>query len=171
MSKPVIVIVPGAWHRPRHYHHLNEGLEPLGYEAIGVTMPSVDSHPPHPSWDQDAAAVREVITKQLDAGRDVVVVAHSFGGVAMSEAVKGLGKKAREEQGLKGGVVRLVYMTAMAMPAGQNYVGQLAPKTPEEEAEAQKKEELNKQVEGIKYTEVCFRFFCVFQCSLVVFGN
>ena len=126
MSKPVIVIVPGAWHRAKHYQHINDGLEKSGYEAIGITLPTLDSRPPNAVWDQDAETVRQLILKNLDSGKDVIVIAHSFGGVAMSEAVKGLGKKAREEQGLKGGVVRLIYMCAMALPKGQSHIGQMS---------------------------------------------
>ncbi|KAJ5939105.1 alpha/beta-hydrolase [Penicillium verhagenii] len=140
MSKPVIVIVPGAWHRPKHYQKLIDALAVIGYEAVGVTMPCVDSSPPLPSWDQDAAEVRRVIMEYLNAGRDVITIAHSFGGVAMSEAVKGLGRDDRNKQGSSSAVIRLVYMCAIMMPKDQNFFGQMAPATPEEEvAEAQRK--------------------------------
>jgi pimeloyl-ACP methyl ester carboxylesterase len=132
MSKPVIVIVPGAWHRPKHYQRINDGLQKFQYEAVGVTLPSVDSKPPLTSWDKDAKAAREVILKSLDAGKDVIVIAHSYGGVVMSEAVKGLGKKAREEQGLRAGVVRLIYMCAIAPQEGQSFQSQTKPVTDEE---------------------------------------
>ncbi|KAJ5656306.1 hypothetical protein N7507_008256 [Penicillium longicatenatum] len=140
MPKPVIVIVPGAWHRPKHYQKLIDALGTVGYTAVGINMPSVDSSPPHASWDQDAAEVRRVIMEYLDAGKNVIAVGHSFGGVAMSEAVKGLGKGDREKQGLQGAVIRLVYMCAMALPEGQTFLGQMVPATPEEEEiEKQKK--------------------------------
>jgi hypothetical protein len=126
MSKPVILIVPGAWHQAQHYKRVTDGLEKHGYEAAGITLPTFNSRPPNAVWDQDAETVRQLILKNLDAGKDVIVVAHSFGGVAMSEAVKGLGKKAREAHGLKGGVVRLIYMCAMALPKGQSHIGQMS---------------------------------------------
>lgn len=154
MAKPVIVIVPGAWHRPQHFQHVIDRLNTLNYEAMGVTLPSVDSSPPHESWDQDAQAVRKVILEYLDAGKDVIGLAHSFGGVAMSEAVKGLGKEAREKQGLKTGVVRLVYMCAMAIPEGQTHVAQIAPVTPEEEEIERHRQELMKEYGAMKFTEV-----------------
>ncbi|KAJ5160070.1 uncharacterized protein N7482_007074 [Penicillium canariense] len=153
MPKPAFVIVPGAWHRPQHYRKLINGLANFNYEAVGVTMPSVDSSPPHPSWDQDAQAVRRVIMKYLNAGTDVITVAHSFGGVAMSEAVKGLGKQDREREGHKGSVRRLVYMCAMALPKGQTHVGQLVPVTPEEEEIERKRQELAAKYGGMKFTE------------------
>ncbi|KNG86422.1 hypothetical protein ANOM_005505 [Aspergillus nomiae NRRL 13137] len=152
-NTPTIIIVPGSWHCPKHYKYLIDGLAKFNYEAVGVTLPSVNSSPPHASWDQDAQAVREVIMKSLDSGNDVIVIAHSFGGVAMSEAVKGLGKKAREEQGLKGGVVRLIYMCAMALPEGQTHVGQIQPQTPEEEELERQRQELQAKYGGMRFTE------------------
>ncbi|KAE8381197.1 Alpha/beta hydrolase family-domain-containing protein [Aspergillus bertholletiae] len=152
-NTPTVVIVPGSWHCPKHYKYLINGLAKFNYEAVGVTLPSVNSSPPHASWDQDAQAVREVIMKSLDSGKDVIAVAHSFGGVAMSEAVKGLGKEAREKQGLQGGVLRLVYMCAMALPEGQTHVGQIKPQTPEEEELERQRQELQAKYGGMRFTQ------------------
>ncbi|KAF7591450.1 hypothetical protein BBP40_001553 [Aspergillus hancockii] len=151
-TPPTIVIVPGAWHCPKHYKHLIDGLAKSDYEAIGVTLPSVNSSPPHTTWEQDAQAVRQVILAQLDRGSDVIAIAHSFGGISMSEAVKGLGKDAREKQGLKGGVVRLIYMCAMALPEGQTHVGQIKPQTPEEEELERQRQELQVKYGGMRFT-------------------
>lgn len=161
MTKPAIVIIPGAWHRPKHYQHLIDSLAKVNYEAVGVTMPSVDSSPPHTSWDQDAQAVRRVILEYLDAGKDVIAIAHSFGGIAMSEAAKGLGKQDREKQGLKGAVLRLVYMTAMALPKGQTHVGQIKPVTPEEEEVERQRQELQAKYGGIQIAEVCIAIISI----------
>ncbi|KAK4866000.1 hypothetical protein LT330_008740 [Penicillium expansum] len=149
MVNPSIVIVPGAWHQPAHFQGLIDELAKVNYDAEGVTMPSVGSSPPLPSWEQDALAVRQVIMNKLDAGKDVVVLAHSFGGIAMSEAAKGLGKKEREAQGLKGGIIKLVYMCAMALPEGQTHVGQLVPQTPEEEEIERQRKELEEKFGGL----------------------
>ncbi|OJD23264.1 hypothetical protein ACJ73_05380 [Blastomyces percursus] len=131
-TKPVVVIVPGSCHRAEHYQRLVDELAKFSYEAKAVTPPSLDSNPPHTSWDQDAQAVRRVIMENVDAGRDVVALAHSFGGVTMGEAVKGLGKRDREKYGLTGGVVRLIYMTAVALVEGQSQATLIVPQTPEE---------------------------------------
>ncbi|KAJ5201132.1 hypothetical protein N7449_005935 [Penicillium cf. viridicatum] len=136
MVNPSIVIVPGAWHRPAHFQGLIDELAKVNYDAEGVTMPSVDSSPPLPTWEQDAQAVRQVIMNKLDAGKDVVVLAHSFGGIAMSEAAKG-------------GILKLVYMCAMALPEGQCHVGQLVPQTPEEEEIERQRKELEEKVGGL----------------------
>lgn len=154
-NSPAVVIVPGAWHCPKHYQHLINQLAKVNYTAIGVTLPSVNSSPPLASWDQDAQAVRQVIMENLDAGKDVIAVAHSFGGIAMSEAVKGLGKEARENRGFKGGVPRLVYMCAMALPKGQTHLGQTKPRTPEEEELERQRQEYGEKHGGMQVTEVC----------------
>ncbi|KAJ5116855.1 hypothetical protein N7456_001203 [Penicillium angulare] len=152
MPNPSVVIVPGAWHRPAHFQGLIDELAKVNYDAVGVTMPSVDSSPPLPSWDQDAQAVRQVIMERLDAGKEVVVLAHSFGGIAMSEAAKGLGKKERAAQGLQGGIVKLMYMCSMALPKGQSHIGQLTPQTPEEEEIEKQRQELEAKFGGMEIT-------------------
>ncbi|KKZ66552.1 hypothetical protein EMCG_07666 [[Emmonsia] crescens] len=149
-NNPVIVIAPGACHRAENYQRLIDELASCNYETTAVTPPSLDSNPPHTSWDQDAQALRRVIMKSVDAGRDVVAVAHSFGGVPMSEAIKGLGKKVREDLGLKGGVVSLVYVTALALVEGQSQASLVIPQTPEEKELALAYEEgMKKYPDGI----------------------
>lgn len=154
MVKPAIVIVPGSWHKPQHYHYVIDGLKKLGYEAEGVDLPSIDSSPPHATWEQDAEEIRRVILKHLDAGKDVISVAHSFGGVAMSEAVKGLGKENRDDQDRKGSVLRLVYMCAMALPKGQSYASQMVPATAEEEELDRQRKEIQEKHGGIEIKPV-----------------
>jgi triacylglycerol esterase/lipase EstA (alpha/beta hydrolase family) len=161
MTYPAIVIVPGAWHRPAHFQGLIDELAKVNYDAEAVTIPSVDSSPPLASWNEDAQAVRQVIMNKLDAGKDVVVLAHSFGGVAMSEAAKGLGKKDRDAQGFKGGITKLVYMCAMALPEGQTHIGQLVPQTPEEEELERQRKELEEKfgeldVSAVWAPSICF---------------
>lgn len=151
MSKPAIVLVPGAWHKPQHLHKVIDGLEKSGYEAHGVALASVDSEVPITSWDKDAEGVRKVIVKNLDAGKDVIVIAHSYGGFVMSEAVKGLGKKARKEsQGLETGVLRLIYMCAVAPRKGETVQDKTKPATEQEANMAAR------QMGSMKLAEVCY---------------
>ena len=165
MSKlPTIIIVPGAWHTPKHYRGLIDRLAACKYEAVAIPLPSVNSSSPPASWDQDAEAVRRVILTNLDNGQDVVVAAHSFGGIIMSEAVKGLGKEARRKQGLPGGVLRLIYICAMALPEGQTHLGQLQPRTPEEEELERTRQEYGEKHCGMKATAVC-SYSVYFKCS------
>ncbi|KAJ9638507.1 hypothetical protein H2204_004277 [Knufia peltigerae] len=132
MSKPAIVLVPGAWHKPQHYKKVINGLLKLSYDAVGVSLPSVDAKPATPSWEKDAAAVREAVLQKLDAGKDVITIGHSYGGLPMGEGVKGLGKKAREAQGFKTSVTRLIYMCSVPVKEGQIFQEACKPVTEEE---------------------------------------
>ena len=49
---------------------------------------------------------------------DVIVVMHSYSGIPGGQALDGLDKKTTTEQGLKGGVVRLVYIMSFIVPEG-----------------------------------------------------
>ncbi|KAK5709013.1 hypothetical protein LTR17_020159 [Elasticomyces elasticus] len=87
MAKPVILLVPGAWHTPAHFSRLTAELEIAGYTCIGIDLPSNTRHSPDRhgrliSIDDDTAAVHQAILQQLEeAGRDVLVVTHSYGSI------------------------------------------------------------------------------------------
>jgi cell fate (sporulation/competence/biofilm development) regulator YmcA (YheA/YmcA/DUF963 family) len=141
--------VPGAWHKPQHYQKIIDRLQAYQYEAVGVALPSVDAKPALPSWEKDAQAIRETIQQKLDSGKDVITIAHSYGGVPMGEAVKGLGKRAREEQGFKTGVARLIYMCSVAVKEGQTFQD-AAKAVTEEEVQA-----TMRQMQAMKIEAVC----------------
>lgn len=69
----------------------------------------------------DARCIRDELVKLVDEEhKDVIVVAHSYGGVVATQAVEQrFAKKIRENEGRKGGVVRLVYMCAFLLEVGQ----------------------------------------------------
>lgn len=52
--------------------------------------------------------------------RDVIVVAHSYGGLVTTQSVTAEFSKAREAKGLAGGVVHLVFMCAFIVPLGES---------------------------------------------------
>jgi pimeloyl-ACP methyl ester carboxylesterase len=76
-SKPTIVFCHGAWHSVQFFEKVIPLLEPLGYKCITVPLPSVGSSPPVKSLDEDIDVVRTAVIRELDAGRDVMVNAHS----------------------------------------------------------------------------------------------
>lgn len=71
------------------------------------------------------AAVRKAVLKALEQEEDVVVVAHSYGGLPSSDAVEGLAKKDGLAKGEKAGVIRMVYVCAFAAPRGKSLVEML----------------------------------------------
>jgi alpha-beta hydrolase superfamily lysophospholipase len=117
-SKPVIVIVSGAWHVPAHYAHLALKLNSAGYtvDCLELSCTNDEKDLPENTWTEDISIIRNAITSHTEAGRDVAVVMHSFGGMATSEAACGLGEKANETSGR---VVKLIYMTSFMILEGQ----------------------------------------------------
>jgi pimeloyl-ACP methyl ester carboxylesterase len=115
--KPTIALIPGAWHTPYPIYELvSKLLQEASYPTHPITLPTLGS----PSSFADyLTAIRAAITSVVEEGQDVVVVMHSYGGVAGTAALKGLGKEERKRAGLRGGVARLVYVAAMVPKEGE----------------------------------------------------
>ena len=122
--KPTIALVPGAWHSPVHYEDLLSLLEKAGYETKAIQLPSVDSaNPKEETVASDAEAVREkLLLPLLDAGKDVLLVMHSYGGFPGSAAARGLSKKSGKTGS---GIVGLVYIAAFIAPEGASLLGSM----------------------------------------------
>ena len=117
-TKPVFVFAPGAWHTPDCYEIVREQLHSNGWETEAVAYPSVGAEPPNKGLADDAAVLRATMTTLADAGREIVLVVHSYGGLVGQNAVEGLGYKQRAAAGKKGGVIMFVYLTAFVAPKG-----------------------------------------------------
>ena len=122
-SKPTIVIAPGAWHHSYHYEPLTTRLQKAGYDVKALDLPSAGINGGEPSnlgdHTPDVQLISNTIETAADAGKDVVVVMHSAGGVTGSEGAKNLSKSDRQAAGKPAGVVRMLYMCAFAMPEGE----------------------------------------------------
>lgn len=117
LPKPTIALIPGAWHTPFPIYELvAKLLQEATYPTLPITLPSVGSACP---FTDDLAAIHAAITPVVEDGKDVVVVMHSYGGVAGTAALKGLAKTERQRTSLRGGVVRLVYVTAFVPKEGE----------------------------------------------------
>lgn len=117
MSRPVFVLLHGAWHSPRCWSRVIQELEKAGHTAVAPALPSTGSTPPTPDWAQDVEVIRRTVS-ELVVEHDVVVVAHSFSGLTGGTALQGLDKDACRAQGLRGGVVRMIYICAFLVPEG-----------------------------------------------------
>jgi alpha-beta hydrolase superfamily lysophospholipase len=118
-GKPVIIFVPGAWHTAWHYSAVVGLMIAAGYDAKSLDLPSVGTGPPVQSFDADVAAIRALVLLEIEKGRDVIVVPHSYGGAPTSEALQGLGKEDREAKGRIGAVVGIVFMTSFVLRVGE----------------------------------------------------
>lgn len=87
---PSIVFVPGAWHKPQCYHKIIKSLEnEHDLKCVPTTLPST-SGDREATFKDDIDVVRNAIMKEMEAGHNVIVVAHSYGGMVGNSAIKGL---------------------------------------------------------------------------------
>ena len=114
------VLVPGNFLPPTYYASTAKLLESHGYPTRVITIPSTGSKTILTSNEPDVAAVREAIEEVSDAGKEIVIVAHSYGAIPTCEAVKGLGHQERLKLGMSGGVVRLVFIAAWLLQEGES---------------------------------------------------
>jgi len=117
-SKPTIVLVPGAWHKPTIYSSVVEHLSKHGYPSVSLPLASAGANPPHLDFNGDVAAIRNCLANLISEGKEVALVVHSYTGLPGGEAPQGFAKKLREAQGLKGGVIRYIVINGFATPPG-----------------------------------------------------
>ncbi|CAJ2512250.1 Uu.00g052650.m01.CDS01 [Anthostomella pinea] len=136
-SKPVFVFCPGAWLLPDYFQPTINILKTSGYTSEAVALPSVDSDqrpadapPISHGLQTDASAVRAAVVRQLDAGHDVVLVAHSYGGLVISEAARGLDRVSRGH-GVTS-IIHMVYVAALVFDVGAKVWPDDKPPVPKE---------------------------------------
>ena len=121
-SKPIFVLVPGNFLPPTYYSSTAQQLSSHGFETRLVTLPSTGSPHPLPSNEPDVLAVRQVVQELSNAGRKIIIVAHSYGSIPTCEAAQGseYHYQDRLKRGKSGGVVRLVFVAAWLLQEGEN---------------------------------------------------
>nr|XP_036578221.1 uncharacterized protein CTRU02_11722 [Colletotrichum truncatum]KAF6785422.1 hypothetical protein CTRU02_11722 [Colletotrichum truncatum] len=123
---PTVVFTPGAWHGPQSFDLVRAGLTLKGYASEAVTLPSVGAEPATVGLEEDAAALRATLETLADAGKQIVLVVHSYGGLVGSNAVKDLGWQQRAAANETGGIIMMVYLSAFAAPSGTSLVDMLS---------------------------------------------
>ena len=127
VDRPVIALVPGAWHSPIHYSTLIVLLRSKGYQVVTHRNPSCDSDDPNAqSVSSDAAFIRSnLLLPQIDAGKDVILAMHSYGGCPGAVAAKGLSKAELAAKGKKGGIIGLLFICAFLANEGDSLLSKL----------------------------------------------
>lgn len=122
--KPHILIIPGAWYPASNLDTFIESLEAAGYSAVAFSLPSFNTAGVSVQDDEDR--VKVLLASLVDNGKDVIILAHSYGGLVAAGVIAspGLDKRTREAQASKGGVVGIVYLAAI-IPAEDEGILQL----------------------------------------------
>ena len=120
-DKPSIIVIPGSASPAALYALMVQHLMSFGFEANVYDLPSASRAPPQEpaGLADDAAFFNRKIRSLADAGNNIVVVAHSYGGLVATDAAQGQSWEEREAKGLKGGIVRIVHLTCIVAPVGQ----------------------------------------------------
>src|SRR5450756_584986 len=98
-SKPRIILLPGAWHPPTVFNPLVNRPNTYGYKCYPLSLQAANQSGAVPSLQKDLDVSHQVVTKCLDFGEDVMVVAHSWSGLIAGGGLDGLGKIQREKRG------------------------------------------------------------------------
>ncbi|MGW0087283.1 alpha/beta hydrolase [Streptomyces sp. NPDC003393] len=116
-EQPVLVLVHGAYQRPSVWDESRTVFTGLGYETRAPALPSSGSSPTASMYD-DAAVIREEVEK---VGGPVVVVAHSYSGIPVTEALTGAAD-----------VSRLIFVAAHMLDKGQSMYSRMNVEPPED---------------------------------------
>jgi pimeloyl-ACP methyl ester carboxylesterase len=109
VTRPSVLLVPGAWHKPGHFNSLVDALQDFDVRTVTLTSSGDD-----PAILGDMYADAAVIAQAVAAiDGPVVVVAHSYGGVPTTQALSNADK-----------VARIVYLAAFQLDVGES---QLSP--------------------------------------------
>ncbi len=100
-TKPTILLIPGAWHKPTHYSALRDELEKNSYPTTCHGLPSIDcSDASQHTAQTDADFIRaQLLLPLLEEGKRVIVAMHSYGGLPGSAAAYGLSEEERRGKG------------------------------------------------------------------------
>lgn len=104
MSKPTILVVPGAWHVPEHYAAITSFMKAKGYPVICKQNRTCGTEDATMNADDDAVAIRKEIDS-IDGG--VIITMHSYGGVPGSVAANGAAN-----------VIGLIFISSFVIPPG-----------------------------------------------------
>jgi hypothetical protein len=125
--KPLIVIVPGAFHAVDAYPAFTSLLKQSGYEVLQVPLTTAGDAGKvsvEASHLDDARAIEAQLVPLLDQGREAIVITHSYGSLPGTEAIAGQTVSERKERGLNGGVTTFIVVSGFAFPAvGKNLFG------------------------------------------------
>jgi pimeloyl-ACP methyl ester carboxylesterase len=124
-AKPVLLFVPGAWHSPSCYDGVIKILESQhGYRCETVTLATVGPvDPAHTDADSDVRVIGDAI-KRLSEKGDVMLIAHSYGGIpAMSAAYAAHQQQSSSPSG--GRLVAIALVCAFLYPPQTALIGPL----------------------------------------------
>lgn len=122
-EKAVIIMVHGAFHRPIHYEPVLRALRDKGFTVLAPELPTTGLDPSL-TYTDDVELINQVLEPVFNEGKEVVVVAHSFGALPASHCIEGESVTERKECGLKGGIRHYINVCGMSYAEkGKDFMG------------------------------------------------
>jgi pimeloyl-ACP methyl ester carboxylesterase len=88
-DSPTLIFTPGAWHRPTCYTKVMTALqEQYNITCTSFALPSTNGDP-KATFKDDLDAARATISSETIQGHNVILIAHSYGGMVVNSAIKG----------------------------------------------------------------------------------
>ena len=119
-AKPTVIWVPGLLHTPEHFQPIISALAKVSIPSVSFSLPNVGAGAPTAAPYDDLKQLRAMLEGLVDEGKEVLLICHSYGGVPASQAIRGLQRSERERNGQPGGIIRIVFMAAFALPEGES---------------------------------------------------
>ena len=119
-SKPTIVFVPGAYHTAAHFQPLSALLERAAFPTHTIPVPSIGESAATATYRDDVRTIRATLERLVeDEGKDIMLAPHSLGAVSGCQTVTGLEKSKRLKEGKGGGIIHVLFITALLIGQGQ----------------------------------------------------
>lgn len=120
-----VVVSHGAFQTQYHYQRYVDAIRETT-QIDRIVVPEqlcAGPDPPLECFDQDVANIKAAITTELRSGRDVLLVAHSYGGIPGCEALAGLPPSSTSKEGKPvGRILGIVFVTAFVVERGQSLI-------------------------------------------------
>lgn len=126
MSKPTILLVPGAFLGPNPYATVAQALRDHDYVVDVVDTPSAadlsTESVSSSKWkdlaaqtvESDVKAIHDACERHVEQGNDVVLIGHSYGSIPAMLSIQGQTVRERKDQNLAGGIVGYLNMVGFA---------------------------------------------------------
>ena len=115
-------VILGAWHSPACWDATRAGLSLYSYPSEAVQLASRDTAVS--SHHEDTAVIRKALEALIVfQWKEVILVMHSYGGLAGTNAVADLDKTTRAAEGKKGGITHCLFIAAFLVPKGDSLLG------------------------------------------------
>lgn len=116
LGKPVLLVVAGAWHLPLVYSAFKSHIEKLNYDCVIPDLPTIGPDAIGLTWQADKSKIIETALPYFEAGREVVLIGHSYGGIPACAATEGHGVEERRKLGKRGGFRSIIFISAFVIP-------------------------------------------------------